>query len=115
MVVTELNGNPTENETPKASLVLAETHAVAEEVVGGSPEAAKPEVDPHQTGLGAGCIVNVVIDPGDVVMDPSLGHMEAVEGLAMPEVLQQSQMVTEAFESSMEMAGMVESISETKS
>lgn len=114
VVVQELNGNPAENETPDASLVPAETHAVPEVVVGGQ-DPTKPEVDPHQTGLSAGCIVNVVIDSGDVVMDPNLGHMGTAEGLAMPEVLQQSEIVTEAFESSMEMVGMVESISETKS
>lgn len=114
MVVQEPNGNPEENETPDASLVPAETHAVPEVVVGGQ-DPTQPEVDPHQTGLSAGCIVNVVIDSGDVVMDPNLGHMGTAEGLAMPEVLQQSEIVTEAFESSMEMVGMVESISETKS
>lgn len=107
-MVQELNGNTTENETPTAPLVPAETHALPEVVVG-SQEPAKPEVDLHQAAMSAGCIVNVVIDSGDVVMDPNLGHIETAEGLAMPEVLQQSEIVTEAF------ASMVERISETKS
>lgn len=103
VVVQELEA---ENKAPGASLV-------PEVVVGGQDVSAKSEVEPQQAGLSAGCIVDVVIDSSGVVMEANLGHMETAEGLAMPEVLHQS--VTEAFESSMEMAGMVETISESKS
>lgn len=113
VVVQELEGNPEDNKVPGASLVPAVV------VVGGGggdqDVTTKPEADPQQTGLSAGCIVDVVIDSSGVVMEANLGHIETAEGLAMPEVLQQSEMVTQAFESSMEMAEMVESISESKS
>lgn len=99
VVVRELDGNPEENTAP----------------TGGQDVTPKPEADPQQTALGAECIVDVVIDSGGVVMDANLGHMETAEGLAMPEVLQQSEMVTEAFESTMDVAQMVESISDSKS
>lgn len=108
VVVQELEGNPGENKDPEASLVPA-----AVVVVGGQDLGSKPEGDGQQTGLSAGCIVDVVIDSSGVVMEANLGHMEAAEGLAMPEVLQQSEMVTEAFESTMEMAEMVEKISKS--
>lgn len=111
VVVQELEGNPEENKVPGASLVPA----IVVGGGGGQDVTTKPETDPQQTGLSAGCIVDVVIDSSGVVMEANLGHIETAEGLAMPEVLQQSEMVTEAFESSMEMAEMVESISESKS
>lgn len=114
-MVQEPEGNPAENKAPGASLVPAETHTVPAVEVGGQDVATKLEVDPQQTELSAGCIVDVVIDSSGVVMEANLGHIETAEALAMPEVLQQSEMVTEAFESSMEMAEMVENISESKS
>lgn len=117
VVVQELEGNPADNKALGASLVPAAAVAAAVVVVGGGVQgiSTKPEVDPQQAGLSAGCIVDVVIDSSSVVMEANLGHMESAQGLAMPEVLQQSEMVTEAFESSIEMAEMVESISESKS
>lgn len=104
----ELDGNSAENEAPEVSLVSMEAGDVSEVV---------SNQEPTNPGLSSGCIVSVVIDSSDVVMDPhpDLGHVETAQALSMPEVLQQSEMVTEAFASSMEMAGMVESISETKS
>lgn len=101
VVVQELDGNPAEGEAVQQGSLVPE-------------EVPEPEVDPR-TELGAGCIVNVVIDSADVVMGPDLAHMEAAEALTMPEVLQQSEIVAEAFESTMGMAAMVERISETKS
>lgn len=93
-MVQELEGSP---KVPAAVVVVA----------GEQDLSGKAEADGQQTGLGAGCIVDVVIDSSGVVVEANLGHMDAEE------VLQQSEMVTEALESTMEMAEMVENISKS--
>ncbi|XP_049437336.1 telomere zinc finger-associated protein isoform X6 [Epinephelus fuscoguttatus] len=75
-----------------------------------------PETDDDQetpnpeTGLTSSCIVRVVVGSSDTVMEEvvsnqNLGHVEAVESFSVPEVLQQTQLVTEAYESTMDYEG----------
>lgn len=110
----DVDRNPAENEAAEASLITEETDYVPE--AADVQESTNPEPD-SGTGLGSGCIVRVVIGSRDAVMEEvvsnqNLGHVEAADSFSVPEV---SQLVTEAYESSMDMEGMVENISESKS
>ncbi|KAM4610580.1 telomere zinc finger-associated protein [Polymixia lowei] len=69
--------------------------------------------------LDPGSIVRVVIQSSDPVMEEvvssqNLGHGQAVESFTVSDVLQQTQLVTGAYESTMVVEGIVESISEGK-
>ncbi|KAG8002434.1 Telomere zinc finger-associated protein [Nibea albiflora] len=106
VIVQDVDRSPSENEATEA----AETSNIQ--------ESANPEPD-SGTGLGSSCIVRVVIESGDGVMEEvvsnqNLGHVEPAVSFSVPEVLQQTQLVSEAYESSMVMEGMVENISESK-
>ncbi|CAJ1084490.1 telomere zinc finger-associated protein isoform X2 [Xyrichtys novacula] len=106
-----------------------------------SPEAADPSLIEQDTGfdpetdnvqepadtehdlatdLSSGCIVRVVIEPPrdavmqEVVSNQSLGHVEAGGGFSVQGVLQQTQLDSEAYESTIDMEGMVENITESK-
>lgn len=102
VIVQDADRNPGKNEALEAA---EETDYV--------PEAAEVEestIREPDSGTGLGCIVRVVIGSSDaameeVVSDQNLGD---AEGFSVPEVLQQSQLVSEAYESSMDMEGMVE-------
>ncbi|GLD50421.1 zinc finger and BTB domain-containing protein 48-like protein [Lates japonicus] len=81
-------------------------------------EPTNPEND-SSTGLGSSCIMRVVIESGDavlgeVVSNQNQGHVEAAETFSVPEVLQQTQLVAEPYESTVNMEGIVENISERK-
>ncbi|XP_034552419.1 telomere zinc finger-associated protein isoform X2 [Notolabrus celidotus] len=70
-------------------------------------------------GLGSSCIVRVVIEPRDAVMegvvsDQSLGHVEAGDGFTVQGVLQQTQLDSEAYESTIDMEGIVQNMTEDK-
>ncbi|KAM7411279.1 hypothetical protein PAMA_021324 [Pampus argenteus] len=83
-----------------------------------APATTNPEPD-SASALNPTCIVRVVIESSDaameeVVSNQNLGHVEAVEGFSVPDVLQQTQLVTEAYEPTIDMEGMVEDISESK-
>uniref|UniRef100_UPI0037E9B9A3 telomere zinc finger-associated protein n=1 Tax=Semicossyphus pulcher TaxID=241346 RepID=UPI0037E9B9A3 len=78
-------------------------------------DSTNPETD-SVTSLSSSCIVRVVIGPRDAVMEEvvsnqNLGHVEEGDGFA---VLQQTQLVGEAFESTIDMEGIVENMSESK-
>lgn len=115
----DVDRNPGENEAAEA----AEAPLITEEA-DYVPEAAEIQESTSRepdsgTGLSSGCIVRIVIGSRDAVMEEvvsnqNLGHAEAAESFSVPEVLQQSQLVTGAYESSMDMEGMVENLSETK-
>lgn len=115
----DVDGSPGENEATKEvedSLITEETEYIAE--TADVQEPANPELD-SGSGLTSGCIVRVVIGSSDAVMEEvvsnqNLGHVEAAESFSVPEVLQQTQLVTEAYESTIDMEGMVENISESK-
>ncbi|XP_044067652.1 telomere zinc finger-associated protein isoform X2 [Siniperca chuatsi] len=116
VIVPDVDGNPGENEAAEASLIAEETDYAPE--TADVQESTNPEPD-SATGLSSGCIVRVVIESSDavteeVVSNQSLGHVEAVESFSVPEGLQQTQLVTEAYESAMDMDGIVENISESK-
>lgn len=113
----DVDRSPGENEATdagEASLVAEETDPFADDI----QEATNLGPD-SGNGLGSSCIVRVVIGSGDVgieevVSNQDLGHVAAAESFSVPEVLQQTQLVTEAYESSMDMEGVVENISESK-
>ncbi|XP_049922155.1 telomere zinc finger-associated protein-like isoform X2 [Epinephelus moara] len=75
------------------------------------PETADDQETPNpETGLTSSCIVRVVVGSSDTVMEEvvsnqNLEHVEAVESFSVPEVLQQTQLVTEAYESTMDYEG----------
>ncbi|XP_041801485.1 telomere zinc finger-associated protein isoform X2 [Chelmon rostratus] len=105
-----------ETEAAEGSLITEETDYAPE--TADVQESTNPEPD-SGSGLGSSCIVRVVIESSDAAMeevssDQDLGRVEAAESFSVPEVLQQSQLVTEAYESSMDMEGIVENVSESK-
>lgn len=116
VIVQEVDIGSAENEAPEAaeaSLITEDQDYVRE--AAGVQEAITQEPD-SGPGLGSGCIVSVVIESRDAVMeevvsDQDLGHVEAVESFSVPEV---SQLVTEAYQTSIDMEGMVESMSGSK-
>ncbi|KAM9351044.1 telomere zinc finger-associated protein [Symphorus nematophorus] len=116
VIVQDVDGSPVENEEVDASLMADETDYVPE--AAHVQESTNPEPN-SAAGLSSSCIVRVVIESGDAVMEEvvsnqNLGHVGAAESFSVPEVLQQTQLVTEAYESSMDMEGIVENISEGK-
>ncbi|KAM6929882.1 LOW QUALITY PROTEIN: uncharacterized protein zbtb48 [Lycodopsis pacificus] len=89
---------------------------IAEETTDQESTNAEPD---SGTGLTSSCIVGVMIESSGVAMEAvvsnqNLGHVEAAESFSGPEVLQQTQLVTEAYESTMDMEEMVENVPETK-
>ncbi|XP_049437327.1 telomere zinc finger-associated protein isoform X1 [Epinephelus fuscoguttatus] len=117
VIVQDVDGSPGENEATNEvedSLISEETDYV--------PQTADVQETPNTdstTGLTSSCVVRVVIGSSDTVMEEvvsnqNLGHVEAVESFSVPEVLQQTELVTEAYESTMDMKEMVENISESK-
>ncbi|KAI3356966.1 hypothetical protein L3Q82_003601 [Scortum barcoo] len=110
VIVQDVEGSPGEatEEATEASLIAEETDYVPE--AADVQEPANPEGDPAAAGLGSSCIVRVVIESGDAVMEEvvsnqNLGHVEAAEGFSVPEGLQQTQLVTQAYQSTMDMEG----------
>lgn len=120
VIVQDVGGSPGENEATEAaeaSLIAEETDYVPE--AAGVQESTNQEPAVAAAGLSAGCIVRVVIESSDVVMEnvvsnQNLRHVEAQESFSVPEVLQQPQLVTGVYESTMDMEGIVENISESK-
>ncbi|XP_040009168.1 telomere zinc finger-associated protein isoform X2 [Xiphias gladius] len=119
VIVQDVDGGSGENGASKtvgASLIAEQSDYAPD--TSDIRDPANPETD-SATGLGSSCIVRVVIESRDAVMEEvvsnqTLGHVEAAEGFSVPEVLQQTQLVTEAYESTMDMEGMVENGSERK-
>ncbi|XP_074536900.1 uncharacterized protein zbtb48 isoform X2 [Halichoeres trimaculatus] len=64
------------------------------------------------TGLSSSCIVRVVIEPRGAVIEE--GHVEAGDGFSVQGVLQQTQLESEAYESTIDMEGIVEDMTEDK-
>lgn len=67
--------------------------------------------------LASSCIVRVVIESRhttmeEVVSNQNLGGVEVVENFSVPEVLQQSELVTEVYGSSVDLERMVETLSD---
>lgn len=113
----DVETNPSENESTEAmnaSLITKETDYVPEAT--GIQEPTNPEPG-SRAGLASGCIVRVVIESRhttveEVVSDRNLGGVEVAENFSVPEVLQQSQLVTEVYGSSVDLERMVESMSD---
>lgn len=103
--------------TAEGSLIAEETDYVPN--TADVHEPTNPEEPGSASALSSSCIVKVVIESSDaameeVVSNQNLGHVEAVEGFSVPEVLQQTQLVTQAYESTVDMEGIVENIAESK-
>nr|XP_046253421.1 telomere zinc finger-associated protein isoform X2 [Scatophagus argus] len=117
VIVQDMDRNPGENKAAEASLIAGETDYVPEPA--DVQESTHPEPD-SGTGLSSGCIVRVVIESSGAMMEEvasnqNLGHIEAAaQRFSVPEVLQQTGLVTEAYETSMDMEGIVANISERK-
>lgn len=119
VIVQDADGGSGENKatkTAEASLITEETDYAPDTTV--AQESTNPETD-SSTGLSSGCIVRVVIKSSDgtmeeVVSNQNLGQVEAEESFSVPEVLQQTQLVAEAYESTIDMEGIVENISKSK-
>ncbi|XP_071333406.1 telomere zinc finger-associated protein isoform X2 [Trachinotus anak] len=119
VVVQDVEGSSGENEATKtvgASLMTEQTVYAPD--ARDIQEPTNPETH-SSTGLGSSCIVRVVIESSNSVMEEvvsnqNLGHVEAGESFSVPEVLQQTQLVTEAYESTVDMEGIVENTSERK-
>lgn len=79
-------------------------------------ESTNTEPDLTPTGLSSSCIVRVVIDSRGAVMESnqSLGHVEAGGGFSVQGVLHQTQLEGEAYETTIDIEGMVENITEGK-
>nr|XP_020474625.1 zinc finger and BTB domain-containing protein 48-like [Monopterus albus] len=118
VIVQELDGSSLGSkatETVEASLVSDDPDYVPETAA--AQDSTKPDTN-SSTDLSSGCVVRVVIGSsdtvlGDVVSNQNLGHVEAAESFSVPEVLQQTQLVTEAYESAVDMEGIVENISKS--
>ncbi|KAF7663520.1 hypothetical protein LDENG_00208610 [Lucifuga dentata] len=117
VIVEEVEGSPSETEVTKiveASLMAEETSYVPETPV--INEASNLE-SVSVMNLGSSNIVRVVIEASNTtteVSNQNLGHVEAVGGFSVTEVVQQTQMVAEAYESTVDMGGIVVNISESK-
>lgn len=113
----DVDGSPGENEAAKAaeeaSLNADDTDYVPE--AGVLQDSTNPGSDPS-TALASGCIVGVVIEASEAALmeevgsNQSLGHVAAdAESFSVPEV---TQLVSEAYEATMDMEGIVENLSD---
>uniref|UniRef100_A0A3P8RLW0 Zinc finger and BTB domain containing 48 n=1 Tax=Amphiprion percula TaxID=161767 RepID=A0A3P8RLW0_AMPPE len=119
VVVQEVDVSSGENEAAKsaeASLITDETGYVPETTI--VQESTNPESDPS-TGLASGCIVRVVIESSEAVMEEAVSNqnlhhdVETVDSFSVPEVLQRTQLVTEAYQT-INMEAIAENLSVSK-
>ncbi|XP_026222609.1 telomere zinc finger-associated protein isoform X2 [Anabas testudineus] len=120
VIVQDADGGSEENKVTKAaeaSLINDDTDYTPDTSV--IQESTNLEAV-SSPGLGPSCIMRVVIESSDgameeVVSNQNLGQVEAVEGFSVPEVLQQTQLVAEAYNSTVDMEGIVGNIAKSKS
>lgn len=111
VIVQDVDGSPVETEAPKSE--------EASLICDGSTQESTNRGAESSTGLTSGCIVRVVIESSDAVMEEvisnqNLGEVESTQTFPVPQVLQQTQLVTEPYESTIDMEGIVENLSESK-
>lgn len=114
----DVNRGSGENEGAEAveTLTAGETGRVQDNSnIQGSAE-PEPNSGPDLT---AGCIVRLVIESNTAAMEEavssqSMGQVEAAESFSVPEVLQPAQLVSDVYEASMDMAGIVGNMTEGK-
>ncbi|XP_062283684.1 telomere zinc finger-associated protein [Scomber scombrus] len=118
VIVQDVEGSENEaTKTVEASLIADETGYV-QHTATAVQQSTNPEPE-SASALNSSCIVRVVIGSSDaamegVVSNQNLGHVQAVHGFSVPAVLQQTQLVSEAYESTVDMEGIVGNISESK-
>ncbi|XP_056279308.1 telomere zinc finger-associated protein isoform X2 [Pseudoliparis swirei] len=113
VIVQEVDGENEATKEAQDALILEET-ADGQEVTSVENDSG--------TGLTSSCIVSVMMESSSAVTEEeaegasgqNLGHVEAVECFSVPDVLQQTPLVAEAYESTMDMVEMVEKIPETE-
>nr|XP_019960838.1 PREDICTED: zinc finger and BTB domain-containing protein 48 isoform X1 [Paralichthys olivaceus] len=122
VIVQDVDGSSGENESTKTAGVSLTTEPTDYSPdTGDLQETTNPESDssPAGAGLASSCIMRVVIESSDpameeVVSDRNLRQVEAAESFSVPGVLQPTQLVTEVYESTVDMEGLVEDITESK-
>lgn len=101
-MVSDVEGSSADNEAAKTVGASLMTGYVPPDDPG-DVQGPTSETD-ASTGLGSGCIVRVVIEPSVPVMEQVVSN----QSFSVP------QLVTEAYESTMDMEGMVQDMSERK-
>ncbi|XP_072222933.1 uncharacterized protein zbtb48 [Leuresthes tenuis] len=115
IIVQDVGGSPAENEATKLVEVQPMVYEAETAIV---QESTNQQLD-SPSGLASSCIMRVVIESRDavieeVVSNQNVGHPEVAETFSVPEVLQQSELVSEAYESTMDMEQIVKDLSESK-
>ncbi|XP_068453484.1 telomere zinc finger-associated protein [Clinocottus analis] len=118
VIVQEVDGaSPGENDATKEDAATAQDEAVAAAAAGHESTA----VDSGTSRLASSCVVSVMIESSGagieevVVSDRHLvGRDDAAESFSVPDVLQQTPLVAEEYEATMDMEDMVEDIPEMK-
>ena len=114
----DVEGSSGENDSTKtAGVSLTGEQTDYSPDTGDLQETTNQEADPSPPGggLGSGCIIESS-DPvmEEAVPDPNLAPVEAEGSFSVPEVLQPTQLVTEAFESTVDTGGTGEDTTESK-
>ncbi|CAN9515642.1 unnamed protein product [Ophioblennius macclurei] len=118
----------TENYNPRQRKLR---NVIVQEVEGNSGENEATRDSPAEDGTdfdvqiatesATGCIVRVVIGSGveavmeEVVTNQRLGQVEAAQSLSVPDEMQQTQLVTQTYQTTIDMEGIIESTQESKS
>ncbi|XP_020506992.2 telomere zinc finger-associated protein isoform X1 [Labrus bergylta] len=113
VIVQDVDGSPSED--PSLMAEESDYNPETDDV----QESSNPAAD---SSLSSSCVVRVVIGPREAVVmeeeeeasNQNLGHGEAADSFSVPEVLQQTRLDGEEYESTLDMEGMVENISESK-
>lgn len=104
----EVDGGPRDkaSKTAEAPLLHDETAYPLDAAL--SQESTSPETD-ASTGCDSSCIVRVVIESSDAGMEEVVSsQVDAAETFSTPADLQQTQMVVEEYESTVDMGGIIE-------
>ncbi|XP_060931184.1 telomere zinc finger-associated protein [Limanda limanda] len=124
LIVQDVEGSSGENDSTKTAGVSLSTEQTDHSPGAGdlqettNQEAAAPP-PAAAAGLGSGCIMRVVMESSapvteQVESDPNLAPVEAEESFSVPEVLQPTGLVPETYESTVDLEGLVQDTSETK-
>ncbi|XP_062247359.1 telomere zinc finger-associated protein isoform X1 [Platichthys flesus] len=122
LIVQDVDGSSGEKDSTKTAGVSLTTEQTDHSPDPGDlQETTNQEAAPSPAGagLGSSCIMRVVIESSapvmeELVSDPNLAPVEAEESFSVAEVLQPTQLVTEVFESTVDMEGIVQDTSESK-
>lgn len=119
VIVQDMDGGSVDNKANKTAddtLVTEETGYNTDDAV--TQDSTIPKTD-SLTGLTSSCMMRVMMESSDgtmeeVMSNENLAQVEAVESFSVPEVLQQTQLVTETYESTIDVGGIVGNMSKSK-